>query len=220
MAEVDSATSKNRFPSRIQLVYVIKRAQDFCLLQSIAHLLLNQSSEKFHLNLKLFVTQETQIGVGITELLSEFLNVRTLQLNSMCSNYVAYGPESPAWMAAITGCCSITFLIFLICFNHTIIPSGKHSKLSKEKTPSSVVDLLLIAAFVLAFACSTLMAIILRWRRLKKGILPILQKEIKHFDLSSTETKNALEEHQVHFGERPNFKGSDSIISFFVFLIC
>lgn len=207
LAEIDSTTNKNKFPSRIQLVYVIKRAQDFCLLHSIAHILLNQSSEKFHLQLQLFVTQETQAGVGIMELLDEFNKVRTLQLDSVSSNYyAAYGPESAVWMAAITGCCSVTFLIFLICFNRTIIQSGKHSKLSKEKTPSWIMDLLLIAAFVLALSCSTLIAIILRWRRLKKGIPPMSQTEIKPFDLSSAETKSALEEHEVYFGGRPNFK--------------
>lgn len=157
--------------------------------------------------------------MGIMEILNEFFKVRTLQLNSVCSNYAAYGPESPAWMAAIAGFCSIIFLIFLICFNHTIIPSGKLSKLSKEKTASWAVDLLLIASFVLALACSTLMAIILRWIRLKKGIPSMPQKEIKPLDLSSAETRNALEEHEVHFGERPNFEGNDPIVSFLVFLI-
>jgi hypothetical protein len=221
LAEIDSTNNKNKFPSRIELVHIIKRAQDICLLHSIAHMLVNQTSEKFHLKLKLFVTQETQPGMGITELLNEFVKVKTLQLDSVSSNYyAAYGPESPVWMAAITGCCSITFLVFLICFNHIIIPSEKHSKLSKEKTPSWIVDLVLIAAFVLALSCSTLIAIVLRWRRLKKGVRPTLQTEIKPFDLSSAETKNALEEHEVHFGGRPDFKGSDSnsFASFLVFL--
>lgn len=219
LAEIDSATSKTRFPSRIQLIYVIKKAQDFCLLHSISHLLLSQSTEKCHLKLKLFVTQETQAGVGIRELLNELFKVRTLQLNTACSNYAVHGPESSTRMAAIAGFCSIIFLIFLICFNHTIIPSGKRSKLSKENTPSWVVDLLLIAAFVLALACSTLMAIILRCRRLKQGFPPTPQKEIKPLDLSSAETRNVLEEHEVHFGGRPNFKGSDLMVSFLLFLI-
>ncbi|PNX94931.1 ferric reduction oxidase mitochondrial-like, partial [Trifolium pratense] len=123
LAEIDSTTNRNKFPSRIELVHVIKRAQDICLLHSIAHLLVNQTSEKFHLKLKLFVTQETQPGMGITELLND-----------------------------------------------------------------------------------TLIAIVLRWRRLKKGVRPTSQTEIKPLDLSSAETKNALEEHEVHFGGRPNFK--------------
>ncbi|CAJ1943778.1 unnamed protein product [Sphenostylis stenocarpa] len=206
LTEADSATSKSRFPSRIQLVYVIKKAQDFCLLHSISRLLLNQSTDSFHLNLKLYVTQETQAGVGIGELLNEFFKVRNLHVNSVCSNYAAYGPESPSWMAAIAGFCSITFLIFIICFNHIIFPSGKRSKMDKEKTPSWVVDLLLIAAFVLALACSASVAAILRWRRLRKGIPQISHREIEPLDLSSTEARNALEAHEVHFGGRPNFK--------------
>ncbi|XP_014490602.1 ferric reduction oxidase 8, mitochondrial [Vigna radiata var. radiata] len=206
LAEANSAASKSKFPSRIQLVYVIKKAEDFCLLHSISHMLLNQSTKSFHLNLKLFVTRETQAGVGIRELLNEFFKARTLQVNSVCSNYAAYGPESPSWMAAIAGFCSITFLIFLICFNHIIIPSGKRSKMDKEKTPSWVVDLLLIAAFVLALACSASVAGFLRWRRLKKGIPQISHREIEALDLCSDEARNALEAHEVYFGGRPNFK--------------
>ncbi|KAK7389121.1 hypothetical protein VNO78_23953 [Psophocarpus tetragonolobus] len=206
LTEADSTTSKSRFPSRIQLVHVIKKAQDFCMLHSISHLLLNQSTQKFHLNMKLFVTQETQARLGVTELLNEFSKVRTLQMNSVCSNYVAYGPESPSWMAAIAGICSIMFLIFLICFNHIIIPPGKRSKMTKEKSPSWVVDLLLIAAFVLALVCSASIAAILRWRRLRKGIPQLSHGEITPLDLSSAEARNALEEHEVHFGGRPNFK--------------
>ncbi|CAK8562979.1 unnamed protein product [Lathyrus sativus] len=207
LAEIDSTTNKNKFPLKIQLVHVIKRAQDVCLLHSITHLLHNQASRKFHLKLKLFVTQETQLDLGITELLNEFVKVKTLKLDTVSSRYyAAYGLESPVWMAAITGCCSITFLVFLICFNHIIIPFRKKSKLSKEKTSSWIVDLLLIAAFVVALSCSALIAIVLRWRKLKKGIPPMSQKEMKPFDQSSAEIKNDLEEHEVHFGGRPNFK--------------
>jgi len=217
LTEANSATNRSRFPSRIQLVYVIKKAEDFCLLHSISHLLLNQSTKSFHLNLKLFVTQETQAGVGIRELLNEFSKARTLQVNSVYSNYAAYGPENPSWMAAIAGFCSVTFLIFLICFNHIIIPSGKRSKMDKEKTPSWVVDLLLMAAFVLALACSASVAGFLRWRRLRKGIPQISHTEIEALDLSSAEARNALEAHEVHFGRRPNFKGSELIVSLLCF---
>ncbi|KAF7838283.1 ferric reduction oxidase 8, mitochondrial [Senna tora] len=207
LAEVASATSKSRFPARIQLVYVIKKAQDFSLLHSISHLLLSQSTEKCHLKLKLFITQEKQSGVRIRDLLNEFFEVKTLNLNTECSNYAIHGLESPTWMAAIAGFCSIVFLFLLICFNHIISPpAGKGSKKSKDKTPSWVVDMLLIASFVLALICSTLMAILLRWRRLEKGIPPISQKESTPLDLTSTETRNALEDHEVHFGGRPNFQ--------------
>ncbi|XP_057726276.1 ferric reduction oxidase 8, mitochondrial [Arachis stenosperma] len=206
LEELNSSSSKSRYPSRIHLVYVIKKAQDFCLLHPISHLLVNHSTENCHFNLKLFVTQETQAGVGIKELLNEFSKVRTLQLDMVCANYAVHGPESPSCMAAIVGMSSIIFLIFLICFNHVLIPSGKHSNSSKQKAPSWIVDLLLIAAFVLALACNGLVAILLRWRRLKKGIQPISEKDMKPLDLSSAEIRNALEEHEVHFGGRPNFK--------------
>ncbi|KAI9108761.1 hypothetical protein K1719_020066 [Acacia pycnantha] len=205
LAEVSSATSKNRFPSRIQLVYVIKKAQDFSLLHSISHLLLKESPGKCHLKLKLFITREKQPGVRITDLVNEFFEVKTLHLNTECSDYAVHGPESPTWMAAILGFCSIIFLIIVVCFNH-IVPPEKGSKKFKDKTASSVVDMLLIASLVIALACSTFVGIFLRWRRLQKGIPPISQKESKPLHLSSTETRSTLEEHEVHFGERPNFQ--------------
>ncbi|KAI4336213.1 hypothetical protein L6164_014767 [Bauhinia variegata] len=208
LAEVASFTNKNRFPTRIQLVYVIKKSQEFSMLHSISHLLLNQSSEKCHLKLKLFVTQEKQTGIRIRDLLDKLLEVRTLHLNTDCSDHAVYVLESPTWMAAIVGTCSIIFLILLICFNHIIIPSekGMGSKQSKEKTASWIVDIVLIAAFVIALSCSTLMAILLRRRRLKKGIPSISQKEFRPLDQISTESRNAFEEQEVHFGGRPNFK--------------
>lgn len=211
LAEIASGTSKSRFPSRIHLVYVTKKAQDFSLLHSISHMLFNQSPEKCHLKLKLFITQEKQSGVRIRDLMNEFLEVKTLHLNTQCSNYAVHGLESPAWMATIAAFCSIIFLLVLMFLNHIIIPSGKGSKESKDSTPSWVVDMLIVASFVIALACSTLMAIFLRWRRLEKGFPPISKKESKPLDLSSTESRSALEEHEVHFGGRPNFQGNDFI---------
>lgn len=193
-------------------MYVIKKAQDFSLLHSISHMLLNQSTERCHLKLELFITQEKLSGVGIRDLINEFLEVKTLHLNTECSNYGVQRLESPTRLAAIAGFCSIIFLIVLICFNHIISPSsGRSSKKSKDKTPSWVVDMLLITSFVIALGCSTLMAIFLRWRKLEKGIPSISQKESGPLDLSSAEARNALEEHQVHFGGRPNFQGNDII---------
>ncbi|XP_054804673.1 ferric reduction oxidase 8, mitochondrial [Prosopis cineraria] len=205
LAEASSATSTSRFPSRIQLVYVIKKAQDFSLLHSISHLLLNESPGKCYLKLKLFVTREKQSGVTVRDLLNEFYEVKTLHLSRECSNYAVHGPDSPTWTAAILGFCSTIFLIVLICLNH-IIPPEKGSEKSKDKTPSWVVDMLLMASFVIALACSTLMGIFLRWRRLQKGIPPTSQKEFKPLDLISTETRSTFEEHEVHFGGRPNFQ--------------
>lgn len=196
-------------------MYVIKKAQDFSLLHSISPLLLNESRGKCHLKLKLFITREQQSGLKIRDLLNEFFEVQTLRMNTECSSYVVHGPESPTLMAATLGFCSIIFVIVLVCFNH-IVPPEKGSKKTKVKTASLVVDMLLMASFVIALACSTLMEIILRRRRLQKGIPPISQKESEPLDLSSTETRSLLEEHKVHFGQRPNFQG---ITSFFLFIL-
>ncbi|RZC10900.1 Ferric reduction oxidase 8, mitochondrial [Glycine soja] len=57
--------------------------------------------------------------------------------------------------------------------------------MAKEKTPSWAVDLLLIAAFILALACSASVAAILRWRRPRKGIPQRSHREINPLDLNT-----------------------------------
>ncbi|KAJ7956180.1 Ferric reduction oxidase [Quillaja saponaria] len=198
---------KNRFPLRIQLIYVVKKAQDFCLLHSISPMLLNQSVEKWHLKLNMFVTQEKQAGVTVRELLNELSDIRTVYFSTEGSEYAIYGPESLTWISAIAGLFSIVFLVLLTSFNHVLIPSEKKaSKVSKENTPSWVADLLLIASFAISIICSASLAIFLRWRKLKKGVPAISRKQGKPLDLSSTQTRSALEEHEIHFGGRPNFQ--------------
>ncbi|XP_040987338.1 ferric reduction oxidase 8, mitochondrial [Juglans microcarpa x Juglans regia] len=194
-------SSKYRFPTRVQLIYVVKKSQDVCVLNSISSLVQSQSTERWHLKLKVFVTQEVQDGPTVRELLCDSSQVRTAQFNTKCSNYAIYGLESLLCIAALAGFASIVFLVFLICLNHIFVPSQK--KASKEKTPSWVADLLLISSFVIALICSTLVAIILRWRRLKNETPLIFQKQGKAMDV---ESRIALEEHEVHFGGRPDFQ--------------
>lgn len=197
----------------MQLIFVVKKSEDICLLNSISSLLQNQSSEGLHLKLKIFVTQEVQTGQTVRELLSDSSQLQTVHLSTKSSNYAVYGLESFLSIAALAGFCCIVFLVFLICFNHIFVPSQKKSsKVSKEKTPSWVVDLLLLSSFLIALTCSSLVAIILRRRRVKnENIPPISQKPGKALD---RETGSAFEEHEIHFGGRPDFHGS-----LFVFLL-
>ncbi|KAJ6339721.1 hypothetical protein OIU77_007629 [Salix suchowensis] len=183
IASVNS--SRYRFPTRVQLIYVVKKSQDICLLNSVSSLLLNQPSTQLSLKAK----------------------------------SILHGPESYISMAAMAALSSIKFIVSLIFFNHIFLSDEKKSganekmvipsekKAAKEKTPSSVADLLLLASFIIALACNTFLAAILRWRRLKKDIPPVSPKQGKATDLhGSVETKSAVEEHEVHFGERPNFQ--------------
>jgi ferric-chelate reductase len=210
MLEIASAqnSSKYRLPTRMQLIFVVKKSQDICLLNSISSLLQNQSSEGLHLKLKIFVTQEVQANPTARELLSDSSDqLQTVHFSTKCSNHAIYGLESFLCIAALAGFSCIVFLVFLICFNHIFVPSQKKtSKVSKEKTPSSVVDLLLLSSFLIALTCSSLVAIVLRRRRLKNEIpAPVSQKPGKAMD---RETGSSLEEHEIHFGGRPDFHGT------------
>jgi len=215
------SSSRYRLPSRVLLIYVVKKPQEIVLLNSISSLLQNHPSQKWHLKLQVFVTQEKQSGgATVGEIFSnETSQVQTVHFGTKSTIYAIHGPESLLWVAALAGIASIVFLVFLICFNHVFLPSEKKSahslklvvssqrKSSKEKDPSWIPDIIIISSFIISIACSSLVAIILRLRRLKKEIPLVSQKEEKVEELSSVETKGAAEEHEVHFGGRPNLKG-------------
>ncbi|KAI8543758.1 hypothetical protein RHMOL_Rhmol08G0242900 [Rhododendron molle] len=198
--EFVQSSGKKRIPSQIQLIYVVKKSQDICLLESVLPSLLNQKSEQFHLKLKVFVTQE-QSGATIRELVNEFSRVETVNFDIQCSKYATFGLERPLWMAAIIGLSSIVFLIVLCCFNDAFF-----HPVSKPKYPSSVIDLLLICSFSIAIMCGTFVAIVLRWRKLQKGLPISSQKSVKEIKPSLLESSHALEEHEIHFGGRPKLQ--------------
>ncbi|KAK6920638.1 Ferric reductase transmembrane component-like domain [Dillenia turbinata] len=205
LQEAASQNSKGtRFPSRIQLVYVTKKSQDISLLGPVSAFILKQSAAQKDFKLQVFVTQELQSAATVRNLLNEFSQVQTIHFDTKCSNHVTYGPESLCWIAAFAGLSSFVFFVFLCIFNHAFIPSRK--KDSKEKTPSSLSDFLLICAFVIAILCSTAVAIILRWKRIK-NINP-LESQIQHKgkEAQIAQSVGALEEHEIHYGGRPNFQ--------------
>ncbi|XP_059657968.1 ferric reduction oxidase 8, mitochondrial [Cornus florida] len=205
--EIDSAQSSGRksIAAKVQLIYVVKSSQDICLLKPILPLLMNQTAEQLHLKIKIYVTQEARSGATVRELLNEFSQVETVSFDTKYSNYATHGLESLLLMAAITGFSSIMFLIFLGCFNHAFVPLGKAA--SKEKYSSSEIDLLLGWSFAMAIICGAFLAIFLRWTKVRKNIPPISEKQGKGtVKPSSMETSRALDEHEVHFGGRPNLQ--------------
>ncbi|KAH9776374.1 Ferric reduction oxidase 8 [Citrus sinensis] len=214
LQEIASAQSnrKYRFPSKVQLIYVIKSSQEICLLNSISPLLSNQPSKKWHLTLKVFVTQEEQSSVTVREVLNDLSLVRAVRFGTQ-SNYAVNGLESLIWMAALVGITSILFVIFLISLNHIFVPVEKklpseklaapsEKVVSKEKTPSWVADLIILSSFIIAITGSTLMAILLRWRRLKKQTPPVSLNQGKAVQVLGP----IEEEHEINFGGRPNFE--------------
>lgn len=209
-------SGRYKFLPRMQLIFAVKKAQDICLLNSISPLIFNQPAEKCHLKVKVYVTQEEQSGVTVREvLLNESSRVQTINFGIKSSIYPVTGLESPLWMAAIAGISFILFLIFLIIFNHIFIPSQKNA--TKEKTPSSVADLLIICSFITVLMCIIFVAFIIKRRRLKQQSPPVFQKQGKALEISPTEARDALEEHEIHFGGRPNFEGT-YYIRFFHFI--
>uniref|UniRef100_A0A2P2K0N1 Ferric reduction oxidase 8 n=1 Tax=Rhizophora mucronata TaxID=61149 RepID=A0A2P2K0N1_RHIMU len=121
-------------------------------------------------------------------------------------------------LATMTALSAIVFLVCLMGLNHFFAPNGKkvaaseqkavsfEKKVSKEKTPSSVDDLLLLCSFIISMLSSTFLVIILRWKKLKEEIPPVSQKQRNANQLSSVETRSPIEEHDIYFGERPNFQ--------------
>ncbi|KAK9926817.1 hypothetical protein M0R45_024027 [Rubus argutus] len=207
LQELVSAQNSGRykFLPRMQLIFAVKKAQDICLLNSISPLIFNQPAEKCRLKVKVYVTQEEQSGVTVRQVLAhESSRVQTTNFGIKSSSSAITGLESSLWMAAIAGISFILFLIFLIIFNHIFIHSQK--KDTEGKTPSSVVDLLIICSFFAAIMCIIFLGLIIRWRRLKKQNPPVLQKQGKALETSPTEARDDLEEHEIHFGGRPNFE--------------
>ncbi|KAK3037532.1 hypothetical protein RJ639_030340 [Escallonia herrerae] len=201
LQEIASAENSGRrkLPSSIQLIYSVKKCEDICLLSAILPLLLDRKFEQLQLKLKVFVTQEVRYGATVRELFSEFPQAQTIEFDTKCSRYATYGPDSLHWMAAIVGFSSIVFFAFLSCFNYLFLRRT-------QKAPSSVTDFLLICAFAISIMCSILVAVILRWRSLRKELPPVYEKHGKAMKQSSTEANRAIEEHEVYFGGRPNFQ--------------
>ena len=212
LKEIDFALSSGKKwpPAQIQLIYVVKKSQDVCLLDSVLPILLNRRAGQLHLKLKVFVTQE-QSGAPISELLTnEFSKVETVNFGMQCSDYATHGVENLLWLAAIVGFSSIVFLAALSCFNGAFLhdPAKMASKQKQKKNPSSVTDLFLIFSFIIAIMCGTIVAVFLRWRKLKKELPPSPQKYVKELKPISVETSCDLKEHEIHFGRRPNFQGT------------
>ncbi|KAL8141981.1 hypothetical protein V2J09_015013 [Rumex salicifolius] len=199
------ASVKEQFPSKVELIYVAKSLQDLCLLQPISNLILNQPG-RWHLKVKVFLTQEVKHSSNLRELITEFSQERRLVFGTNRSSQMTNGPETPLYMAMIVGFCSMAFIIFLCIFNHFfLIPEGDKSSDKAKKTPSTLTDLLLITAFMVSLLWCALVAIILRRRRLNRLILSSTKKQDADTQIVTPLVAFA-EQHEVYFVGRPNFQ--------------
>ncbi|CAI9112727.1 OLC1v1013209C1 [Oldenlandia corymbosa var. corymbosa] len=196
------SNAKHILPEQILLIYAVKKSQDISLLNPILSLI--PTGQRSCLKLNIFVTREVQSDRRtLKELLDEGFQVQTINFDTRCSRNAAQEVESLPWMTAVIGLSSVIFLVFLTCFNLYIQPLVKNHG---AKVPSSVTDLLLLCSFTIAIICSSLLAIFLRLKRMRKETPPfsgVLEKTAKP---SSTQRDHTLVEHEIHFGGRPDFK--------------
>lgn len=207
-----AASKRQKLPSTIQLVHIVKNSEDISLLNTISHLLVqNKMSQRWHLNVKVYVTQESGFNATLGDVLARLPQSRTIHFASGSPIRVVYGQESCLWKAALVGITSVVFFVLLLCFNHTIIPSQREKESSDSgkmattgKNPSWLSDILIIAAFVIALMCSGLVAIVLRWKGVKKETAFVSLNKGK---VEKDDTKGLIDiDHQVYFGGRPNLK--------------
>ncbi|KAK4756269.1 hypothetical protein SAY87_006396 [Trapa incisa] len=220
--DIGSSQSHNKFmfPEQVHLIYIIKKSQDICLLSSISHLLWNKTVAKHHLKLKVYVTQEHQSDPNLRGIFQEvFSQVQAVHFNPKTMSHKAHGLGNLLETAVIALFASIMFFVFLLSLNHTFVPKENkplkpRPKMkgleAKQKTPSTVIDLILLASFILSIIGSTIFAIILRWRRLKMENPPISPKKATNRNLFEEDSigtaLDSLEEDEIHFGSRPNFQ--------------
>ncbi|KAK9108212.1 hypothetical protein Syun_024223 [Stephania yunnanensis] len=204
LQEIASTQDRNKsaLPKKVQLIYAVKKSQDITLLRPILPLLANQIEDQLHLRIKIFVTQELKSATNLRELLNELTDqIQTVNFESI--NCVARGIESFIWLAAIALLSSIKFMISLVSLDHAFLRSEKRA--SKKKSPSWFTDILLLCSFVIAIISGTFIVAITRWRKMRNDARPVYQKPIEGTDLGSIESSYELEEHEVHYGRRPDF---------------
>lgn len=195
--------SLNKCTTRVQLIYVVKKTQDLSMLNSVSALFLDKSTNKGHLKLKIYVTQEEKSSTNLRDQLQELSQVQTLFFDTTHSKYSMPSPESYLWKAAIAGIFSIIFMASFMCLNHAFLRPEKPS--SKKKNPSWISDLIIIFSFTIATVCSTSILLLLRWRKRKNEIL-LSQKQAKGTELQSIAEQGSLEENEIYFGQRPDFQ--------------
>ncbi|XXG41798.1 hypothetical protein AAC387_Pa01g2190 [Persea americana] len=201
LREVDSRNKNSKSITRMQLIYVVKTLHDISMLNSVSTPLLNQSTGKGYLKLKMFVTQEEECSTSVRDLLQEMSQVKTAFFNTKQSNYTMPRPASLLWKATIVGIFVVVFMASLVCLNHWFLPSEKPT--SKKKIPSWISDVTIICSFIIAICFSTLATILLRWKQRKSETLVVSQEKAIGTEQQSV---GAPEEHEIHFRQRPNFE--------------
>lgn len=213
-----SSTKRNNFPTKIQLVYIMKKSNNISILNSILPLLTNKNSKEFNLKSKVYVTQETQSGATFGDMIREFSQVETVNFETECISYSPNGHGSPILKAVVIGFTSLLFFVLLVTFSHVFLPWPKKGS-TKEKNASSFIDLIVMLAFFLSIIIGVMVYSVLRLKGLRKQQhLMEFKNKGKEMNASSLQSNRNLDEHEVHFGARPNFHGMFFCFMFFLLM--
>ncbi|KAL3628890.1 hypothetical protein CASFOL_027936 [Castilleja foliolosa] len=195
----NSSITENGYPNRIQLIYTTKKSQDVCLLEPILPQL--QNIEQLHTKLKLYVTRENQVGTTLRDIINKIPEIQTRNFSTACVSHATYGSERLLFMETILLASSVVFFLSLVFFNRFVVQPDK-----KQKSSSSQINLMLLCSFAIAVIVSALLAVVMRRKRLKKEVHFFSAKQSKAMKLSLFEDNGDLDEHEIHFGERPDFQ--------------
>ncbi|URE12420.1 ferric reduction oxidase 8 [Musa troglodytarum] len=192
-----------RSPTKVHLIYAVKKVQDLSMLALISPLLLTHSAELGNLHLKLFVTEEDGPPFTAEKMLQDLSRVKTITMNKASPEGTAVPtPEGLLWKAAMTALSLLLFLASLIILTHLFVHQEKKS--SKKKNPSWIGDLLLLCSFAIAASCCTVATVLSRWR---KSVDDSPELSYKHHELAEMlpdKVQGALQKHEIYFGCRPN----------------
>nr|CAD1820102.1 unnamed protein product [Ananas comosus var. bracteatus] len=125
-------SNTKRRPTKILLIYCVKRIQDLSMLSPISSLLRKQPGELEFLELKLYVTQEHGSASAACNFLHGNSHVETVVMDCEPHREVVPMQEGLSWNAMITALSFVIFLASLVCLNHIVFHRNK--KPSHQKT--------------------------------------------------------------------------------------
>ncbi|XP_020106498.1 ferric reduction oxidase 8, mitochondrial isoform X2 [Ananas comosus] len=189
-------SNTKRRPTKILLIYCVKRIQDLSMLSPISSLLRKQPSELEYLELKLYVTQEHGSASAACDFLHGNSHVETVVMDCEPHQEVVPMQEGLLWNAMITALSFVIFLASLVCLNHIVFHRNK--KPSHQKTPSWINDLLVFSSFVIATSCCAVATVLYRWRKSSNYCSD------KYAEQQSMKEEGSLQQHEVNFRKRPN----------------
>ncbi|KAK8959895.1 hypothetical protein KSP40_PGU006700 [Platanthera guangdongensis] len=197
----------NPFPTRVLLIYIVKKSHDLSMLTPISTLLLDQTppiTQNLQLKLKIYVTQEQKSRLSARELINLMTQSKPFILKPIPSGDIMPVPEGLMWNFTITILASAVFLISILCLTRAFIHEGK--KPYKDKTPSWVSDLLLICSLAITTTIIIMATIISGWLPSPDNYSKFSRKNRNRntaIEANFPAAQAMQQEHEISFGSRP-----------------